>query len=72
MKIVVIGGSGLIGKKLAPILQKQGHEAVVASRSSGVDVLTGKKTETTVVTCQPNDPCPAEKHITQKVALPHP
>ena len=42
MKIVVIGGSGLIGKKLVPILQKQGHEAVVASRSSGVDVLTGE------------------------------
>src|SRR4051812_26655639 len=42
MKIVVIGGSGLIGKKLVPILQKRGHEAVVASRSSGVDVLTGE------------------------------
>lgn len=41
MKIVVIGGSGLIGKKLVPILQKRGHEAVVASRSSGVDILTG-------------------------------
>ena len=38
MKIVVIGGTGLIGKKLVPILQKRGHEAVVASRSSGVDV----------------------------------
>ena len=42
MKIVVIGGSGLIGKKLVPILQGQGHGAVVASRSSGVDVLTGE------------------------------
>src|SRR5215218_8200045 len=42
MKIVVIGGSGLIGRKLVPILQEQGHEAVVASRSSGVDVLTGE------------------------------
>ncbi|VTT98844.1 Uncharacterized protein OS=Sorangium cellulosum (strain So ce56) GN=sce5373 PE=4 SV=1: NAD_binding_10 [Gemmataceae bacterium] len=41
MKIVVIGGSGLIGKKLVPILQQRGHEAVVASRSSGVDALTG-------------------------------
>lgn len=41
MKIVVVGGSGLIGKKLVPVLQQRGHEAVVASRSSGVDVLTG-------------------------------
>jgi uncharacterized protein YbjT (DUF2867 family) len=41
MKIVVIGGSGLIGRKLVPILQGRGQEAIVASRSSGVDVLTG-------------------------------
>jgi hypothetical protein len=37
-----------------------------------VDVLTGKKTETTVVKCQRDDPCPAQKHITQKIVLPHP
>jgi hypothetical protein len=37
-----------------------------------VDVLTGKTTETTVVTCQPNEPCPAQKHSTNKVVLPHP
>ena len=37
-----------------------------------VDVLTGKTTETTVVTCQPNEQCPAQKHITKKVVLPHP
>jgi hypothetical protein len=37
-----------------------------------VDVLTGKKTETTIVKCQPNDPCPRHKHITQKIVLPHP
>src|SRR3954469_9156794 len=41
MKIVVIGGSGLIGKKLVPILRQQGHEAVSASPSSGVNALTG-------------------------------
>jgi uncharacterized protein YbjT (DUF2867 family) len=40
MKIVVIGGSGLIGKKLVPILRKLGHEAVPASPSSGVNTLT--------------------------------
>ena len=40
MKIVVIGGSGLIGKKLIPLLR--GHEAVSASPSSGVNSLTGE------------------------------
>src|SRR6516165_5861783 len=42
MKIVVIGGSGLIGKKLVPILRERGHEAVAASPSSGVNTLTGE------------------------------
>jgi uncharacterized protein YbjT (DUF2867 family) len=41
MKIVVIGGSGLIGKKLVTILRKKGHEVVAASPSSGVNSLTG-------------------------------
>jgi len=42
MKIVVIGGSGLIGKKLIPLLRDRGHEAVSASPSSGVNTLTGE------------------------------
>ena len=42
MKIVVIGGSGLIGKKLVPLLRERGHEAVAASPSSGVNTLTGE------------------------------
>jgi uncharacterized protein YbjT (DUF2867 family) len=42
MKIVVIGGSGLIGKKLVTILRQQGHEAVAASPSAGVNALTGE------------------------------
>lgn len=42
MKIVVIGGSGLIGKKLIPLLQRRGHEAVSASPSSGVNTITGE------------------------------
>lgn len=41
MKIVVIGGSGLIGSKLVNKLREQGHEAVAASPASGVDTLTG-------------------------------
>jgi len=42
MKIVVIGGSGLIGKKLVNDLRRLGHEAVPASPSSGVNALTGE------------------------------
>jgi uncharacterized protein YbjT (DUF2867 family) len=42
MKIVVIGGTGRIGKKLIPLLRGRGHEAVSASPSSGVNTLTGE------------------------------
>ena len=42
MKITVIGASGLIGTKLVDLLTAEGHEVVAASRSSGVDVLTGE------------------------------
>jgi uncharacterized protein YbjT (DUF2867 family) len=42
MKIVVIGGSGLIGKMLVNNLRQQGHEVVAASPSSGVNTLTGE------------------------------
>ena len=42
MKIVVIGGSGLIGKKLVKMLREHGHEALPASQSTGVNILTGE------------------------------
>jgi uncharacterized protein YbjT (DUF2867 family) len=42
MKIVVIGGSGLIGKKLVANLTERGHEALSASPSTGVNTLTGE------------------------------
>ncbi len=42
MKIVVIGGSGLIGTKLVNNLRQRGHEAVAASPASGVDTITGE------------------------------
>ena len=42
MKIVVIGGSGLIGKKLVSILRKQGHDVLAASPSTGVNAVTGE------------------------------
>jgi uncharacterized protein YbjT (DUF2867 family) len=42
MKIVIIGGTGLIGKKLMPILGKLGHQAVAASPASGINSVTGE------------------------------
>ncbi len=42
MKVVVIGGSGLIGSKVASKLSAQGYDVVPASRRSGVDSLTGE------------------------------
>ncbi len=42
MKIVIIGGSGLVGSKLMERLTAEGHEAVSASPNSGVDTLTGE------------------------------
>jgi uncharacterized protein YbjT (DUF2867 family) len=42
MRIVVIGGSGLIGSRLVERLRKDGHEPLAASPDSGVDTLTGE------------------------------
>jgi uncharacterized protein YbjT (DUF2867 family) len=42
VKIVVIGGTGLIGSKLVATLNGHGHEAVPAAPSTGVDTLTGE------------------------------
>lgn len=42
MKIVVIGGSGLIGKKVVQRLREKGHEVTAASPSSGVNTVTGE------------------------------
>lgn len=42
MKIVIIGGSGLIGSKLAALLRKAGRDVVAASPSTGVNTLTGE------------------------------
>lgn len=42
MKIVIIGGTGLIGSKLVNRLQQHGHEAVPAAPSTGVNTLTGQ------------------------------
>jgi uncharacterized protein YbjT (DUF2867 family)/nitrite reductase/ring-hydroxylating ferredoxin subunit len=42
MKIVVAGGSGIIGSRLVTMLTRDGHEVVAASRRSGVDVVSGE------------------------------
>jgi uncharacterized protein YbjT (DUF2867 family) len=42
MKVVVIGGTGLIGSKVVSKLNEQGHQAVAAAPSTGVNTLTGQ------------------------------
>jgi len=42
MKIVVIGGTGLIGSKTVAILRQGGHEVVAASPKSGINTITGE------------------------------
>jgi uncharacterized protein YbjT (DUF2867 family) len=42
MKIVVIGGTGLIGSKVVQELKQRGHEAIAAAPNTGVDTITGK------------------------------
>src|SRR5262252_8698066 len=42
MKIVIIGGTGLIGSKTIPILRQGGHEAVAAAPNTGVNTITGE------------------------------
>ena len=42
MRIVVIGGTGLIGSKTVAILRQRGHEVIAASPQSGVNTITGE------------------------------
>ena len=42
LKIVVIGGSGLIGSKVVNHLREEGHEVIAASPSTGVNTITGE------------------------------
>jgi uncharacterized protein YbjT (DUF2867 family) len=42
MKIVVVGGTGLIGSKTVPIMRQAGHEVVAASPKSGTNTITGE------------------------------
>ena len=52
MKIVVIGGTGLIGSKTVAILRHGGHEVVAASPNTGVDTITGEGLNETVAGAQ--------------------
>ena len=45
MKIVVIGGTGLIGSKTVAILRSAGHDALAAAPSTGVNTVTGEGLE---------------------------
>jgi uncharacterized protein YbjT (DUF2867 family) len=42
MKIVVIGGTGLVGSKVVRLLTERGHDAVAASPNTGVNTITGE------------------------------
>jgi uncharacterized protein YbjT (DUF2867 family) len=48
MKIVVIGGTGLIGAKTVAILRQVGHEVVAASPKSGINTITGEGLKGTI------------------------
>ncbi len=52
LKIVVIGGSGLIGKKTVKILRESGHDVVAASPSTGVNAVTGEGLSTALAGAQ--------------------
>jgi len=42
MKIVIIGGTGLVGSKLVALLREHGQQAVPASLDTGVNTITGE------------------------------
>jgi uncharacterized protein YbjT (DUF2867 family) len=52
MKIVVIGGTGLIGSKTVTILRHGGHEVVAASPQSGINTITGEGLKEAVADAQ--------------------
>jgi uncharacterized protein YbjT (DUF2867 family) len=52
MKIVVVGGTGLIGRQVVQNLREQGYEAVSASPSTGVDTITGEGLDATLAGAQ--------------------
>jgi len=68
MKVVVIGGTGLIGSKLVVKLRERGHEAAPAAPNTGVNSLTGEGLEdvlagATVVVDVSNSPSFADEPV---------
>jgi uncharacterized protein YbjT (DUF2867 family) len=68
MKIVVIGGTGLIGSKTVAILRQDGHNVVAASPQSGINTITGEglkeaMVDTTVVIDLANSPSDEDKAV---------
>ena len=49
MKIAIVGGTGLIGSKTAPLLRSRGHEVLQASPSKGVNAVTGEGLQAALV-----------------------
>ncbi len=52
MRVAVIGGSGLVGRAILEVLERDGHDGVAISRSEGVDVLSGDGLETALQGCE--------------------
>jgi len=52
MKIVVIGGTGLIGSKTVAILRREGHDVVAAAPNTGVNTITGEGLDTALTGAQ--------------------
>jgi uncharacterized protein YbjT (DUF2867 family) len=52
MKIVVIGGTGLIGSKVVEKLKQKGHEAIAAAPNTGVNTITGEGLKETMAGAQ--------------------
>ncbi|MDF2189150.1 SDR family oxidoreductase [Paraflavitalea sp. CAU 1676] len=68
MKIVVIGGSGLIGTKVVGLLRQQGHNVIAASPATGINTITGEglaeaMKETAIVIDLANSPSFEEKAV---------
>ena len=68
MKILVLGGTGLIGSKVVNLLRARGHEVVAASPSQGINSITGERltealTAAQVVVDVTNSPSFADKAV---------
>ena len=75
MKIVVIGGTGLIGSKTVAILRQRGHEVLAASPNSGVNTITGEGVNEAVAGAQvvidlANSPSFEDKAVLESSRLP--